>query len=170
MTFETFPTLTDPFSLLYAYTAYRHVYVDCYYLNTTMHTIIPSRIISFLNRYGKILWILTTAFKTGWLRSYCQQKAWLCTRSTALFPLWLLKKHLGLPTSRQMEEQPHTHSGLQAPLCGAKHNNNPRGRSALVRCSAFNESAMLNPRFSMVTANETSVQHCSTHCEFTEDD
>lgn len=43
-----------------------------------------------------------------------------------LFPLWLLKKHLGLPTWWQMEKQPHTRSGRQAPLGGSKHNSNPR--------------------------------------------
>lgn len=48
MTFKTFSIRTQFFMIkwcLFAYTEYMRVYVNCYYLNTTMHTIIPSRII-----------------------------------------------------------------------------------------------------------------------------
>ncbi len=94
--------------------------------NTTGHKIIPSRLIEFWDRHRKMPCFLTTVFKTGWLRSRCQLNAWLRSHSTAPFPLWLQKEHLGLPTLWQMEEQPHAHSGLQPPLYGAKHNTNPR--------------------------------------------
>lgn len=115
-----------------------------------------------------MLSILTTAFKTGWLRLYCQLNAWLCTHSTAAFPLWLLKKHLGLPTSWQMEEQPHTHSLLQATLCGSKHNNNPQaGQSSYAALLSMNLQCWIQG-FPWSTANETSVQDCTTLCEFTE--
>lgn len=43
----------------------------------------------------------------GWLSSRFKLKVLLFVHSTALFPLWLLKKHLGLPTSQQMEDN-HT--------------------------------------------------------------
>lgn len=60
-----------------------------------------------------------------------------------------------------MEKQPHTHSGLQAPLCGANHNNNPQDGQQLVRSSALDESAVLGPRFSMVLTKGTSAQYCA---------
>lgn len=36
------------------------------------------------------------------------------------------QEHLGLPTTWQMEEQPHAHSGLKSLLNGAKQNTNPQ--------------------------------------------
>lgn len=116
--------MNSSLTLLYTYIEYRLVHVNCYYLNTTMHTIIPLRIISFLKRHGKCCEFLPQhskradfAHTDGWMPDFAltQQLRFHCG-------FW---KSTWASPHRGRWRNNHTRTQGWRLRCGAKHNNNP---------------------------------------------
>lgn len=89
-------------------------YIHAYHLNTTIPTN-SSENNHLLNRHEN---------RHKYSPVYENELTVLTLPDSALASLsvWLGHQHLGLPTSWQMEEPPHTYSRLEALLCGAKYN------------------------------------------------
>lgn len=144
------------------------VYVNCYYLTTAMHTIIPSWTISFLNKHGRMLWIFTAAFENGLtllvLPAECLSLHSVngCVSTAASEKgTWDSPHHgrwTGNHTRRLHSVGPNTTITLGA------------GQRSHAAPLSMNWQCWIQG-FSVVTANETSVQNSTVPSyAFTEDD